>query len=374
MLSYIAFVQAVRNNLLKSDMPSGFKPEKWNAHMKNLRSENKWDAEVIDCIKQRSNGAGNPAIFEMADTLRDDVCYWRNRRNDCAHYKDSEITLSHASAFWAFMMDHYNKFSPLGSVGQSINEYNRHYDVSLNPQGLSTDKIFQRFCLALKTREDLVLFLKETTSIMGNANQFLLLHNLLGQSRHRQKAIEVLTKNMKMLRAYLVYFPTDVSSLLGNKPEMVRKFWYDDFQNSGRCVNVYVEMLRAKLIPDAEIKESLSMLLEQEYGHARFRISDEQDFSVLLDNGLYDIFIDEYLTKDIICNDPRSKCYKTDFYIGIIRRGGVTDKLITTLANSVKGSFPYTLHDRLKDEIFNIEENKKKYIEVIDRLEIDDFI
>lgn len=374
MLSYIAFVQAVRNNLLKSEMPSGYKPEKWNAHMNNLRRENKWDAEVIDCIKQKANGTDNPALFELSDTLRDDVCYWRNRRNECAHYKDSEISLSHVSAFWIFMMDHYTQFSPLGSIGQSINEYKRHYDVSLNPQGLSTERIFQRLCLAIKTREDLVLFLKDTYSAMGKANQFLLLHKLLGERKHRQKVVEVLTKNMDMLRAYLIYFHSDVSSLLGNKPEIVRKLWYDDFQNSGRCVNVYIETLRAKLIPEAEIKESLSMLLEQEYEHARFHISEAQDFAVLIENGLYDLFIDEYLTKDAICNNPREKCYKTDFYIGIIRRGGITDKLIKTLANSVKGCFPYTLHNRLKDEIFNVEENKNKYIETIDRLKIDDYL
>lgn len=35
MLSYIAFIQAVRNNLLNSEMPSGFKKARWDG--KRLR-------------------------------------------------------------------------------------------------------------------------------------------------------------------------------------------------------------------------------------------------------------------------------------------------------------------------------------------------
>lgn len=82
MLSYIAFIQAIRNNLLNSEMPDGFKDKRWQSAMNNLRSDSKWDETVIDCIKMRDKGDDDPAFFQIADTLRDDVCYWRNRRND----------------------------------------------------------------------------------------------------------------------------------------------------------------------------------------------------------------------------------------------------------------------------------------------------
>lgn len=87
MLTYIAFIQAVKDNLLSSERPDGFNENRWGAAMNNLRSENKWDEQVIDCIKKRSNGVDDPAFFELTDTLRNDVCYWRSRRNDCAHYR-----------------------------------------------------------------------------------------------------------------------------------------------------------------------------------------------------------------------------------------------------------------------------------------------
>lgn len=373
MLSYIAFIQAVRNNLLNSEMPSDFKKTRWDACMNNLRNEDKWDSEVVVCIRKRANGTNDPAFFELPDTLRDDVCYWRNRRNDCAHYKDSEITLSHVAAFWVFIMDNYNKFTPIGSLMQSVNDYKRHYNVSITPKGTSTEIIFKRLCLAIKTEDDLLLFLKETDSCM-KYEQAMLLHDLLMTERHRAKVISLLVDNLKRVRMYLALKPADVSVILGNNPEMTRKFWYEDFMLFANSANVYIEMLRARMIPQGEIKESLEMFLKHEYKRGAFNVDRSEDFNVLKENGLYDIFIEEYLSKDFICNNPSEKCYKTDFYISLIHRGGISDKLIKVLSESIKGTFPYTLANRLKGEIFKDEENKKQYIESIARQDLDDFL
>lgn len=242
MLSYIAFIQAVRDNLLKSDMPKGFNEPRWKASMSKLRQENAWDEQVISCIKCRDN----PPYFELTDSLRDDVCYWRNRRNDCAHYKDSEITLSHVAAFWVFIMDNYNKFTPIGSLMQSVNDYKRHYNVSITPKGTSTEVIFKRLCLAIKTEDDLLLFLKETDSCMEYEEQAQLLHDLLMDERHKTKVISLLTGKLKRVKMYLALKPADVSVVLGNNPEMTRKFWYEDFMLFASCANVYVENVTSK--------------------------------------------------------------------------------------------------------------------------------
>ena len=370
MLSYIAFIQAVRDNLLKSDMPKGFNEPRWKACMSKLRQENAWDEQVISCIKCRDN----PPYFELTDSLRDDVCFWRNRRNDCAHYKDSEITLSHVAAFWVFIMHNYNKFTPIGSLMQSVNDYKRHYNVSITPKGTSTEVIFKRLCLAIKTEDDLLLFLKETDSCMEYEEQAQLLHDLLMDERHKSKVISLLTVKLKRVKMYLALKPADVSVVLGNNPEMTRKFWYEDFMLFASCANVYVEMLRAKMIPQGEIKESLDMFLKHEYKRSAFYLDNPEDFNVLKENGLYDIFIEEYLSKDFVCNNPGEKCHKTDFYISLIQRGGISDKLIKVLSESIKGTFPYTLENRLKGEIFKEEENKKQYLDSIVKQNLDDFL
>lgn len=355
-------------------MPVGFKEARWNAAMNNLRSDIKWDEEVLNCIKKRTNGDADPAFFELSDTLRDDFCYWRNRRNDCAHYKDSEITPSHVSAFWIFIMDNYNKFSPLGSVTQSINEYKRHYDISLTPKGTSTEGIFKRLCLAIKTRDDLWKFLKETSDRMDFGSQCDLLHELLVVEEHHKKlVVSFLKENMTKLKAYLCAKPTDVSLILGDDATLTRKLWYDDFCLFCNCMNVYAEMLRAKMLDDNEIEESLGLYLEHEYKQGHFFIENDDVLNVLMENGLYNIFIDKYLTKSFVCSNPGEKCRKTDFYLSLICRGGITDKLILTLSKSVVDTFPYTLRDRMIAEIFSKNEFKAKYLETIERLNLDDF-
>ena len=44
------------------------------------------------------------------------------------------------------------------------------------------------------------------------------------------------------------------------------------------------------------------------------------------------------------------------------------------LSESIKSSFPYTLKNRLKGEIFKEEENKKQYLDSIVKQNLDDFL
>ena len=57
----------------------------------------------------------------------------------------------------------------------------------------------------------------------------------------------------------------------------------------------------------------------------------------------------------------------------MIYRGGVTDKLMLALSEAVTDTFPYTLRDRLKDEIFSEKDFKAKYVETLERLNLGDF-
>lgn len=94
-------------------------------------------------------------------------------------------------------MDNYNKFTPIGSLQQSINDYNRHFDISRTPRGASTDKIFKRLCLVIKTKEDLEHFLKETDARMNFESQCDLLHNLLVDGLHKEIVICFLKQEKK---------------------------------------------------------------------------------------------------------------------------------------------------------------------------------
>ena len=154
-------------------------------------------------------------------------------------------------------------------------------------------------------------------------------------------------------------------------------------QQYNELLKAYTKEALANMIK-ASIRQQFSELLASQYCQKfdDFKMvvdlleykAKQNDITVLFDNGMYDIFIDKYLSKKFVCSNPGDKCYKTNFYISLINRGGINDKLIGNLSKAVKGFFPYTLKERLKSEIFSEEANKIKYLETIDRLDLEDFM
>lgn len=90
--------------MFDAKMPKGYDPNKWNGVQAKLKDEKGFDEQVFTCIQQKNCPTGTPpviAILDMPDTLWDDFIFWRNRRNDCAHYKAYDINASHVLAFYS---------------------------------------------------------------------------------------------------------------------------------------------------------------------------------------------------------------------------------------------------------------------------------
>jgi hypothetical protein len=64
------------------------------------------DAATFDATQHK-----NPApIFAIDQELRDQVKFWKDRRNDCAHSKQNQIIAAHCEAFYAFVRSTLNRF------------------------------------------------------------------------------------------------------------------------------------------------------------------------------------------------------------------------------------------------------------------------
>ena len=60
MLTYIAFMFAVKKNILEMDRPFGFTEGHWNNLMSELRSENKADEAFINCVTMKEDYEPKP--------------------------------------------------------------------------------------------------------------------------------------------------------------------------------------------------------------------------------------------------------------------------------------------------------------------------
>src|ERR1700674_801875 len=131
LFGYLGFLTTVRDRILQSQPPQGIQPTHWTVLQKGISNHSSWDGATFDTTQQQ-----NPApIFAIDQELRDQVKYWKDRRNDCAHSKENQIVAAHCESFYSFVRSTLNRFfvgSSLESLKQKLRDF---FDPTLTPAG-----------------------------------------------------------------------------------------------------------------------------------------------------------------------------------------------------------------------------------------------
>lgn len=148
LMSYLGFQSILRDRILSAGAPAGVPPGMWSSIQSKLRSDDEWDPSVFDATQQKA-----PApVFPVSEDLRQQVTYWKNRRNDCAHSKPGPITASHVEAFWVFVRAHSSKFAVNGSIEALLEKLKRHFDASITPPGTDATPLADEFTSIVDAR------------------------------------------------------------------------------------------------------------------------------------------------------------------------------------------------------------------------------
>lgn len=262
-------------------------------------------------------------------------------------------------------MSYYIQFTPLGSIKQCINEYNDYFDISKTPRGADQTAIFNRLELAVKTKDDYKTFLNGLTKA-DEDEELELINRSLESALIQDIVRDYLNDDRRLCTYFLEKYSNKVSFVWGNDPTKIRTFWYGRRISTDLSFRLFIELLKSHLIPKDEVADSLHQLLKLGYDSNKCPHIDVDDAKVLKDLGLEGLF-QSCLTKDFICFNPKEKCYKTNFYIGLINVIGLTESVVLTINDSVSGSFPYTLKDRIQEEVLNDNANRKTYKDICDR-------
>lgn len=131
LFAYVGTGLWLRHRLIAANCPNGVPTGHWGNIQRDLQDDNKWDAMMFDCTQMRSPGE----IFIVDDHLRDEFKYWKNRRNDCAHFKGNIIAASHVESFWLFLQSSIGRWVPNGSAQDLIERFARHFDPNLTRPG-----------------------------------------------------------------------------------------------------------------------------------------------------------------------------------------------------------------------------------------------
>ena len=366
-LSYLAFCITVKENILSSSMPGGHDAARWNYRMDNLRSDDKWEEELQNCVAMQRDNNKTPVVepvFDIPDHLRDDFKYWKNRRNDCAHYKRNIISLSHVCAFWQFMMSKYIYFQPQGSMSKSIQEYKDYFDLSITPAGTDQTTIFNHLCAVLRSTDDLRLLFKAIRRV-DTRQKMDLLHRLLHHSESTKSYTKAfITEEDFVVDYYLSEYLEDLSMLYGDDPKQIRAFWYNNPD-----IPIYSELLKARLIPEDQIKESQLRVLSQMFRLNRgipWDLTDDNK-NALKASGFVEAFFESYYNDDFISHNYKEMNQSMSFYVSLISLAGIDVRWVEVYCRRVAEgeSFPYALGNWFASALRNGDLNKDMYIQVV---------
>lgn len=263
LFGYVAWGLSVRHRLLSATCPNGVPPGRWAKLQTDLQSDDVWDQEVFD-----STQTLNPApIFDVPPDVRQQVRYWKDRRNDCAHYKRNQILAAHVEAFWAFMQSNLGRFVPNGSIADLLARVERHFDPNLTPPGQSIAPIVRMIPSAVAVAE-LPQLMREAQArlrtTVGNLTiprideQIFFFDAIFasGQADSTNALVDHLVSEQDLFVRFICRHPERI--LFFNKhPTLIRELWRKHLFSSNRAdLPTFAALLRNNLIPSGELVEA----------------------------------------------------------------------------------------------------------------------
>jgi hypothetical protein len=264
LFSYVGWNLVIRRRILTAKCPNGMPPQRWRQIQTWLTGDDSWDDKTFDCTQAKDAPA---PIFIVPDGLREEVKYWKNRRNDCAHFKLNEITGAHVESFWAFVRSNMSKFVPNGSIEDLLDRVAQNFDPNYNPPGTSVRPIISGLPTAVLPFE-LPRFFDEVSTLLSIP---------VGGTRVVRVAevVEVVEESLRLdnrdITGYLKdYLQQNVdlqlavlrknpsrAALWKDRPQAIRSLWHERlFTDGHKDLHVYIWLLRNELIPEVQRDEA----------------------------------------------------------------------------------------------------------------------
>ncbi|ENM5780032.1 hypothetical protein NTH33_003678 [Vibrio mimicus] len=264
-----------KDRILSSSAPAGVPGGKWQKIQRELRDPTGWDQATYDAIRQQSPAS----IFMLTEDVRQQVEYWKYRRNDCAHSKPNIIACSHVESFYYFILSNLSKISVNGSKASFIQMVKDHYNTHMTPSNSSVDEVAKGINTAINPPDlnevytEIFLYLdgtktafeKATNKVGSNKIAFCVSIYKVGDASAKTELNSILEKDLDLYMGVLRVNST-LTSNLNSKPKLIRQIWKQcAFKSGVNDFGVIVSLLNAKLIPVDEHEELFDLLLEQDY-------------------------------------------------------------------------------------------------------------
>jgi len=295
LFSYLGFLTIVKETIIKSQVPDGFTEPEWKNLIQRINNDELWEKEVYEAL---TRSLTKKPIFKITDDLRLQLQYWKDRRNDCAHFKRNEIEAHHTEAFWSFIKSNLPKITVEGGKASLLNKFNEHFDETRTPPNSDLTHLVKEITNSVLSSEKEEFFQELKSVIDGrrywypNLDAFNVYDKILdvADSTTQEELIDFI-KNKNIDINFLGAHPGKIVRF-SYSPAEVRELWKTKIYDKHSLINpfnIYSGLLRNKLIP-ADQKEEAHRELFSRFSQTNYhKLPEMKDIETLKAEGFYDV-------------------------------------------------------------------------------------
>ncbi len=265
LFSYLAFITYIKEVLIQSNNPNPSNLGRWTNIQNEIQNDDKWESRIFEELTNSSN-----PIFDIKEDLRQQIKYWKDRRNDCAHFKSNDIEAHSVETFWSFLKSNLNKITVEGGKASLIKKFEIHFDHTLTPPNSNFDHLIQEIQSAVDF-SDFESFLDELSNKIDPIgfydNDITNIQNKIFElcpDELKEKLSDYL-KNKK-LDLEFISKKTDKINFIQYSASEIRQIWKTRIfkaSNYHHLFDIYTALLRNDLIPTEQLEEALTHLFDK---------------------------------------------------------------------------------------------------------------
>lgn len=373
LFSYLGFQLIIKNRILSSSSPPLFPRNKWNQIQNDLRNDDKWDCAIFDAIQTKSN----KGIFQITEDLRNQVTYWKNRRNDCAHSKGNIIQASQVETFWFFIKSNLSKFIVVGGKDELMNKIKDHFDISKTPPNQDIGYIINDIPSIVDV-PNYEPFLKDLMNLIRTFDDSMTSRNFNKDIIAIEKLISlnsieltnvisnIIKNNDDLLLAYLREYPHRIVIFSEDKT-FIRCIWFDKLFGSTAIkedFSIYCSILKNNLIPPGQMNETFEHIIRNKL---LYNGPSDEDYIFLKNTNFFYKFKEIAFIENMIAQFEWSK-NNVNFIIYFLYKFEIDDIIAKSIHSTFNvENYPFKLAEKLALFLSNNEYKKNQLISILEK-------
>ncbi|MCK8479066.1 hypothetical protein [Psychroserpens algicola] len=379
LFSYLGLFTIIKEKIISSKKPDPIPQGRWNNILKELNDEDAWEKRVFDELVNSSSG-----IFNISETIRQQIKFWKDRRNDCAHSKQNEINVHHVEMFWSFFRSNLSKITIEGGRQSLYNNFRDHFDDTMTAPNQDYSHLIAEIEFAVEKNEWKDFFL-ELFLVADGHHKFYdisrvvdICKNTLLQIKNDEiinSLIYVIKNNPhdELLDLYLISKKPQFIHIMNYSKKDIRSIWKQRMWVDRNLSNlIFPTLLRNNLIPRDEIEEAIKTFYDK-FDQSSFNNlpSDPEIRNIIFSKSLEKHIFDDFF-KDgcdpFNQNDFNYINSKADLITLLIEKGEINEKVVKGIVSIYKKkNNPWWLTDSLHDLLKKNEPVKEEIKRVIDK-------